>query len=66
MIVWDLVDKVVLKEAETHKNLVRDVVFSGTVPSAASWLTACGVGVVALWAGTLIFQHYRETLVEAV
>ena len=44
----------------------RDLVFSGKLPSLASWVTALVVGLVSWWLGSRIFAHYRETLVEAV
>ncbi len=44
----------------------RDVVFAGRFPDPMTWVTALAVGVISLWLGTLVFAHYRETLVEAV
>jgi ABC-type polysaccharide/polyol phosphate export permease len=56
----------VLNPLASLVTVYRDVVFSGTVPPVGGWLTAYMVGAAALWLGTVVFSHYRETLVEAV
>jgi lipopolysaccharide transport system permease protein len=56
----------VLNPLASVVRVYRDVVFTGTVPGPWVWATAYAVGGMALWLGTRVFLHYRETLVEAV
>lgn len=44
----------------------RDAVFGGQPPRLTVWLTAYAVGAVSWWLGTLVFNRWRETVVEAV
>ncbi len=44
----------------------RDTVFTGSPSPPAVWVTAYAVGAASWWIGALVFERYRETLVEAV
>ncbi len=44
----------------------RDVAFTGRVSGPGSWAAALGFSLLVWWAGTRLFDRYRDTLVEAV
>ena len=44
----------------------RDCAFTGRVSGPGIWAAAFGFSLLAWWAGTRLFDHYRDTLVEAV
>ena len=61
-----LVKTLALNPLASLVTVYRDLVFSGVVPSLATWVTALVVGLVSWWFGAWIFSRFRETLVEAV
>ena len=44
----------------------RDVLILGRIPGPLTWLAACGIAAVCLFAGVAIFERLRDTLVELV
>ena len=44
----------------------RDCAFTGRVSNPGTWAAAFGFSLIAWWAGTRLFDRYRDTLVEAV
>jgi len=46
--------------------LYRDITFAGEIGDWRAWVSATLVALLVWWAGARIFDHYRDTLVEAV